>query len=279
MMTEAKSKHDMLPVITSDNSGAWLFDISTLCINATNQYQLVGAWQKAEDAFVAAANVTDGYKKAMHLQKAAECCQKREKNTANSARIQTYLTQACEVFLDDGNFSAAGKIKESIAAIAESENRLIEAMAAYDDASKYHSLNNHGKSSMNTCLLNVANIATRCGEYTKATEIFDNVATNYIGNNLMRFQVKPLWVNACLCRVGSDDLVAIKKAVVKYAELDPEFEDSKEHIFLRELIDAVETKNSITLGAAVNEYELYTRLPKWVHDVIQITKNKLDREV
>ncbi len=58
---------------------------------------------------------------------------------------------------------------------------------------------------MNTCLQKVGNLAASCGEYAKAIECFEKVAASYMGNDVMRgIKVKPLWVDAGICRIAMD---------------------------------------------------------------------------
>jgi len=254
---------------------------SELYVKAANQYKLAKSWQKAGDAFFASANLAleleyGSHKATTGFQAAAECYGKLPKDDNITCNIQSCLTQACEIMLKEGKFTNAGKIKESLGAMAEEQNRLTDAMIFFEKAADYHEADQHGKSSMNTCLVKVGNLAAQCSEYAKAIDCFEKVATNYLGNHLMIFKVRPLWVEACICRVGLDDIVSIKKAVQRYCEIQPDFVKSREFTFLDALIRAIDDGNGDQLSICVTEYDSYCRIARWATGILLQCKDRLD---
>jgi len=256
-------------------------DAADLYIKAANQYKLAKAWQKAGDAFYHSASLAlelefGSHKASTGFQQAAECYGKLPKNAKNTTDISNCLSQACEIMLKEGKFSNAGKVKEQLAAMAEEENRLTDAMILYEKAADYHEADTFGKSSTNTCLIKVGNLAASCSEYTKAIDCFEKVAQNYLTNPLMVFKVKPLWVDAGICRVGLDDIVSLKKAVGKYCEIQPDFVKSREFQFLDALISAIDNQDGAALGACVTEYDSYQKIARWATAILIQVKDKLD---
>jgi len=165
---------------------------------------------------------------------------------------------------------------EQLGAIAEEEQKITDAMIYYEKAADYHEADTHGKSSLNTCLIKVGNLAAQCSEYSKAIGCFDKAANNYISNDVMRFKVKPLWVDSGICRLGNDDVVSLKKALGTYSSSQPDFVKTREFAFLDSLVEAITERDGDKLSAAVTEYDSFTRLQRWQTAILLRIKDSLE---
>ena len=82
-------------------------------------------------------------------------------------------------------------------------------------------------------------VALEGKDYYKAIELYEKVAKTSISNNLMRWSVKEYLLKAGICQLCTGDQVGVTTALDRYRELDPSFQQQREHALLVDLAGAV----------------------------------------
>jgi alpha-soluble NSF attachment protein len=83
-------------------------------------------------------------------------------------------------------------------------------------------------------------VALEGKDYYKAIELYEKVARTSISNNLMRWSVKEYLLKAGICQLCTGDQVGVNTALDRYRELDPSFQQQREHALLVDLASAVQ---------------------------------------
>jgi len=83
-------------------------------------------------------------------------------------------------------------------------------------------------------------VALEGKDYYKAIELYEKVAKTSISNNLMRWSVKEYLLKAGICQLCTGDQVGVNTALDRYRELDPSFQQQREHALLVDLAGAVQ---------------------------------------
>lgn len=71
--------------------------------------------------------------------------------------------------------------------------------------------------------------------YDKAIELYEQIASQSIDNNLLKWSVKDYFLRAGLCHLAKGDVVAAERAVEKYMDMDATFSSQRECKFLQVL--------------------------------------------
>lgn len=96
----------------------------------------------------------------------------------------------------------AAKYQKEVAEICEANEDIEGAMKAYETAAEYYE-GEGAVSSGNQCLLKVAHYAALNESYEKAIEIYDQVATASLGNNLLKYGAKDHFLKAVICHLAT----------------------------------------------------------------------------
>jgi alpha-soluble NSF attachment protein len=128
----------------------------------------------------------------------------------------------------------------------------------------------------NKLWLKVADVAGIEGDYYKAIANYEKVAQQSINNNLMKYSVKDYFLKAGICHLATGDLVAVKRALEQYLEMDPTFAAQREYLLLSDLSEAVETKNQEQFSDKLFQYDQIAKLDKWKTTILVRVKNTIE---
>ncbi len=146
--------------------------------------------------------------------------------------------------------------------IFEEQGDVEEAISFYEKAADLYS-GEEVTSTSNNCKLKVAQLSAQTEDYTKAVQLFTEVALSSLDSNLLKYSVKGYLLCAGLCVLCSGDGVAIANAIDKYVDLDATFEDTREHKLLVDLAGAMESGDVDQFTAVVQEFDSMSRLDQW----------------
>jgi len=251
-------------------------DAAELYNKAGNLFKMAKKNEQAADAYL----------------KAADCFIKSDsKHEASSAYINAsnvikksnpnaaveYLERAIAYYAEEGRCSIAAKHQKEIAEILESSNDLEKCMEAYEKAAAYYEGEN-SPSSANACLLKVAQYAAQTEKYDKATTIYEQVASTSLDNTLLKWNVKNYLLHAGLCHLCSGDIVAAKRALEKYQDMDSSFAATREYKLLSAIAKACEELDVDQFTAAVVDYDSITKLDNWKTSILLRIKNTIKHE-
>lgn len=130
----------------------------------------------------------------------------------------------------------------------------------------------------NKLYLKVGELAALDGDYYKAVEHFEKVATSAVNNNLMKWSVKDYFLKAGLCLLAIGDMVAVNRAFEKYRTLDSTFASTKEHQLLVDLAEAVDAGDQVAFGDKLFQYDQMSKLDNWKTAILLKIKNAIEEK-
>lgn len=261
----------------SGGSSSKLEDAAELYVRAANTFKMAKKWAAAGNAFCEASKLKiktgSKHEAATNYVDAGNCYKKADPNEAVSC-----LLKAIEIYTDMGRFTIAAKHHITIAEVYETEMVDIEkAIANYEQAGDYYK-GEESNSSANKCLLKVAQYAAQLEQYPKAVQIYEQVATSSMDNQLLRYSAKDHFFRAALCHMCQEPQEAAI-AIQKYEEMFPAFSDARECKLVKKLLTALEDVNVEAYTEAVREYDSISRLDQWYTTMLLRVKKTIEGDV
>ncbi len=118
----------------------------------------------------------------------------------------------------------------------------------------------NSKSQQMDCVLSIYRISCIIGDYRKAITSLSRVISEYLDNNLLKFKTRYYIMKCIICYLAMDDVVAASKELEKYKSMDYTLENSREALFVEQLIQAVEQFDPDTFASSVAEFDKGSRL-------------------
>jgi len=240
---------------------------------AANQFKAAKCWRDAGAAFEKAAEchlkLKSPHEMATAYQEAAVCYRKTDTNAA----VRCYK-QTSEIHIELGRFTSAAKVQKEIGELYEAEGDTAAALKAYEEAAEYYNAE-ESKSQANQILLKVASLAADASNYTRAIEIYEQVAIASLESNLLRFSVKGYLLSAGMCRLASGEIGAAVNALERYEGMDASFSTTREGQFLRALVSAYEAMDEEQFTEVVREYDEVSRLDAQKTTMLLAVKKKI----
>ncbi|PAN46298.1 hypothetical protein PAHAL_9G175700 [Panicum hallii] len=136
-----------------------------------------------------------------------------------------------------------------------------------------------GQSSQaNTMTQKIAEIYAQLEKYQKATELFEEIARKSINNNLLKYSVRGILLNAGICQLCRGDPVAINNSLERYQDIDPTFSGTREYKLLADLAASMDEGDVAKFTDAVKEFDSMTRLDPWKTTLLLKAKNELKKK-
>ncbi|PLW10685.1 hypothetical protein PCANC_01321 [Puccinia coronata f. sp. avenae] len=248
-----------------------------LYISAANQFKVEKKWKDSGDAFC----------------KAAECSLKLgEKDDAGNdfwSAAKSYnksnpelgiacLRRTVEILIEKGRFRQAADRQKDIGRIFQQDaGDLQGALDAFLQAAEWYAQED-AHATANGCYKDAADIAAQLEQYPVAIENFEIVAQNSLSSPLTRYNVKEYFFKAGLCHLCTGDVVSTKRAIEKYAELDPGFVQQREYKFLLAIVDAYDAGNQEEFTNQVAEFDSMMKLDSWKTAILLNIKRGIQEE-
>lgn len=253
-----------------------LEDAAELYISAGNMFKMAQKWSAAGKAFMEAAQLQitlqSKHEAGQRFVDAGNCFKKTDVEEAVRA-----FEMAINIYTDMGRFTMAAKHHITVAEIHEGNSSDLEkAIFHYEQAAQYYR-GEESNSSANKCLLKVAMYSAQMEEYAKALEIYEQVAADAIESSLLKYSAKEYFFKAALCHMCID-IVEAQRAVDKYCDMYPAFQDTRECKLLRTLLEAKEEENVESFTEAVKEYDSISRLDQWLTTILLRIKKGMNEE-
>ncbi|CAH3128937.1 unnamed protein product [Pocillopora meandrina] len=253
-----------------------LEDATEMYISAGNMFKMAQKWSAAGKAFMEAAklqiNLQSKHEAGQRYVDAGNCFKKTDVEEAVRA-----FEMAINIYTDMGRFTMAAKHHITVAEMYESNAVDLEkAIFHYEQAAQYYR-GEESTSSANKCLLKVATFSAQTEEYGKAIEIYEQVAADAIESSLLKYSAKEYFFKAALCQMCID-VVEAQRAVGKYCNMYPAFEDTRECKLLKNLLVAQEEQNAESFTEAVKEYDSISRIDQWLTTMLLRIKKGMNEE-
>ncbi|KAJ9149283.1 Alpha-soluble NSF attachment protein [Pleurostoma richardsiae] len=246
-----------------------------LYIQAGNAFKLQRSNREAGQAFEKAAEIQT--KKLNEPDDAANTlvdAYKAYRKEAPEDAVRC-LDVAIQQYCTRGNFRRAASHKESEGELFEVDlGDMKRALECYESAAGWYE--GDGATALaNKLWLKVADIAALDGDYYKAIENYERVATASITNNLMKYSVKDYFLKAGICHLATGDMVSVQRALEKYRDLDPTFASQREHQLLVDIVEALEEGNAEKFADKLFAYDQMSKLDKWKTTLLLRVKNNI----
>jgi len=243
---------------------------------AANLFKMAKNWTQAGNTFKKIAN-HHGWRKNKHeaatnFVAAANCYRKTDHNEAI-----TNLEKAISIYLDMGRFIIVARQHQTIAEIYEGKGGdLAKAMEHFELAAEYFKAED-STSSAKKCLVKVAEYSAIAGRFDTAISIYEQVASEALDSNLLKYGAKDYYFRACLCNLAVA-VIKAEKSVKMYIDHYPAFEDTREAKLIWALCKAVREQDLECFNSKVKQYESLSRLDPWYHSVLLKIKEHIPDE-
>ncbi|XP_008809944.2 alpha-soluble NSF attachment protein-like [Phoenix dactylifera] len=248
-------------------------DAADLYDKAANCFKLSKKWDRAGAVYIKLASchlkLESKHEAASAHVDAANCYKKTSVQDAAQS-----LNQAVNLFLEIGRLNMAARYCKELGELYEQEQDLEKAMDYFERAADLFE-SEEVTSSANQCKQKIAQFAAQLEQYPKATEIFEAIAQKSVNNNLLKYSVKGILLNAGICQLCRGDVVAITNSLERYQELDPTFSGTREYKLLADLAASMEEEDVGKFTDVIKEYDSMTRLDSWKTTLLLRAKNAL----
>lgn len=251
-------------------------EAADLFVRAANQYKVAKRFKAAGESFKRAAEIhmelDTKHESASNLCEAAQVLKREDPREA----VICYL-RAVEIYTDMGRFSLAARYHNNVAEIYEGELQdYKEAIANYERAADYYK-GEDSTGSGNKCLLKVAHMCATMQDFSKGASVFEDVARSSLDNTLLKYAAKEYFFKAAICHFCMSPQAA-QDAIVRYKELQPAFEGTREIKLITDLLGAVEEDDTDKFSDIVKEYDAISRIDAWLTAQLLHIKKNIDSD-
>mmetsp|Transcript_3767 Transcript_3767/g.5473 ORF Transcript_3767/g.5473 Transcript_3767/m.5473 type:complete len:295 (-) Transcript_3767:1151-2035(-) len=248
-------------------------DARELYSKAANNYKIAKKWHEAAECFLKCAEMSikldSQFDAATNHVLAAEMFARTDPGMA----ISQYRS-AISLLSELGRFGTAAKHSEKVAEMYEQDNSLEQAVNYYQQAADlYAGENSHARAGKG--LEKVAMLSATLENYERALKTFEQLGTDSLGNNLLKFNAKKHFVHAGFCALARQDMVAARNCVNRYSELDYTFKESAECKLLEALVEACDESNVDKFADDLYSYDSTRRLDPWETSILIRVKNSI----
>ncbi|KAG6509750.1 alpha-soluble NSF attachment protein-like [Zingiber officinale] len=248
-------------------------DATDLFEKAANWFKLAKNWDRAGSVYIKIADcqlkLDSKHEAATSYVDAANCYKKISIQDAAES-----LNQAVNLFLEIGRLNMAARYCKELGELYEQAQDLEKAIVYFERAADLFQ-SEEVTTSANQCNQKVAQFAAQLEQYPKAIGILEVIARQSINNNLLKYSVKGILLNAGICQLCKGDVVAVTNALERYEELDPTFSGTREYKLLSNLAEALDEGDVVKFTDAVQEYDSMTRLDSWKTTLLLRVKNTI----
>ncbi|KAI5289353.1 vesicular-fusion protein S17 [Ascosphaera aggregata] len=199
----------------------------------------------------------------------------RKSDPEDAARV---LQGAILHYTSKGNFRRAASYQQNLGEIYEvelgNENAALE---AYQKAAEWFESDN-ADALANKHFLKVAEIAANLKDYYRAIENFEKVAKSSLDSHLAKWSVKDYFMKAAMCHLATNDLVATRRALQNYVDLDNTFLSTREYILLNDLTQAVEDGDENAFADKLFAYDQMSKLDRWKTTIFLRIKETIEEK-
>lgn len=127
--------------------------------------------------------------------------------------------------------------------------------------------------------LKVADWSATEGDYKKAIDLYEKVAQHDLTVNSLSLGLKDKFFRAGICYLVMGDLIATRRSLEKYLEMDPGFAKQREYKLLEGLVQATEEGNKEMFEDRLMEWNAMTPLTPWQTDMFLRAKRNVTQAI
>ena len=188
---------------------------------------------------------------------------------------------AVEIQMENNRFNMAAKVWKEIGTIQEKEHQLVDAQLAYQRSADCYEAET-ATLSANTSLLKVAELMTlrEPADYAGAIKVYERMTASALENSAMKWSVKSYLFRASLCAFAVQaqlhELQPLTDQLARYAGICPDFEGSREHILIENLITDFNSYETEQLSSHIEQYDEISPLDPWIVTLLLSIKTCLE---
>ncbi|XP_056685261.1 alpha-soluble NSF attachment protein 2 isoform X2 [Spinacia oleracea] len=228
---------------------------------SATEFKIAKSWDQAGPAYIKLAECHlksgDSHEAAGAYVEAANCYKKISPLQAISC-----LEQGVNLFSNIGRFSMAARHCKEVGELYEQLRDFGEAIKYFGRAADFFQ-GEAATTSASHCKQKVALFFAQLKQYTKAIEVFEEVAQEAVNSNLLRYGVRGHLLNAGVCHLCKGDVVAVTNALSRYQNLDPTFSRTREYELLTDLVAAYEEQDVEKFTEVLMDYDSLSPLDSW----------------
>ncbi|ODV88417.1 hypothetical protein CANCADRAFT_4554 [Tortispora caseinolytica NRRL Y-17796] len=252
-------------------------EAADLYVQAANAFRLERKYNDAGLTFEKAAEAQGSSElrdeAANTLVEAYKCY--RQSSAPDAARV---LGRAIQLFTERGQFRRAANYKQDLAALYETElGDLEQAVMCYEDAGEWFA-GDGADALANKAFLKAADLAALNENYASALKLYNKVAKASIDNPLTKWSLKDYFLKAVICNLANQDVIAAKKALDTYCDMDNGFAATREFGLAKAIIAAVEDGDQDKFTEELKKFDSFSQLDKWKTTMLLRIKNAIVNE-
>ncbi|KXN90071.1 Vesicular-fusion protein SEC17 [Leucoagaricus sp. SymC.cos] len=268
----------------ANSSTGWFSSASTkfeeagdLYQQAANNFKLEKLFKEAGDAFSREAECREKCNETNEAANAWWNAAKAYKKSHPELAIQA-LTQTINHLTKSGRFRQAADREKEIGQIYLQEfhdpgkacDSLVRAgdWYAQEDAA----------ATANACYKDAADLLAELDQFPQAIARYEQVADHSLTSALTKYSVKEYWLRAGLCGLAMNDLVTVKRNMMRYGNQDTTFLSTREAKFIQALTEAMEAGDIDAFTMAVGDFDAVTRLDNWKTGILLKIRKQLERD-
>lgn len=244
---------------------------------AANLYKMAKNWGKAGNTFtsIATHHAKKGSKHdaATNYVEAANCYKKTDPKEASES-----LIKAIDIYTDMGRFTIAAKHHQTVAELFEENAEQVETVIQHYQIAADYFKGEESTSSANKCLVKVAEKSATLEKYEKAIQIYEQIGTDCLQSNLLKYSAKDYFFKALLCHLCVDSLNA-SHALGRHEEQYPAFSDTREAKLIKKLCQEIDNEDSDAFTETVKQYDSISRLDSWHTTLLLRVKKNLGPDI
>jgi alpha-soluble NSF attachment protein len=202
--------------------------------------------------------------------------------------VESFQT-AILLMIDAGRVLQAAKLSKECAELYETEgetmvpdhhekSHVVLALEAYEQAAELFTAEN-SNSQASSCWIKVAELCSAAldpPDMIRAARLFEDIGRSCLASNLLKFNAKGYFLQAILCHLANQDVVAAQQAKSRYESLDYTFGSAREGTLATQLIDCVEGMDPDGFSTACFEYDRVSKLDPWKTSMLVKIKRTID---
>jgi alpha-soluble NSF attachment protein len=190
---------------------------------------------------------------------------------------------------DAGRVLQAAKLSKECAELYENEaetmdtdekSHVVLALEAYEQAAELFTAED-ANSQASQCWVKVAELCSGAldpPDMLRAARLYEDIGRTCLDSNLLKFNAKGYFLQAILCHLANNDVVAAQQAKARYESLDYTFGTAREGTFSTQLIECVEGMDPDGFSSACYEFDRVSKLNPWKTSMLVKIKRTIDDE-
>jgi len=261
-------------------------DAAELFERAANAYKVGSLFAEAGKAYKDAAAIHQ--KNLKNMGEASKCLTNSGscyKKVSPIDAVEVYRS-AVSILCDAGRLTQAAKLSKEIGEIFENEisetqnENVTLAIESYEQAAELFGMED-SKSQASQCLAKVAELCSAAlepPELLRAAQIYDEMGTNCLDSNLLKYNAKSYFLQCVMCHLANGDAIASAQALQKFNNMDFTFQESREGKFGAQLVECVENFDSDGFATSCFEYDRISKLDPWKTSILVKVKRSIADE-